>query len=55
MRDRKVNNILIIAICLVLAVAGGIYEIYSMRDGVSVREFLDVLDMESGAENEAGS
>ncbi|MBO5093167.1 MAG: hypothetical protein J6C33_02285 [Lachnospiraceae bacterium] len=49
MKDRRLNNILMIAICLVLAVIGAIYEIYSMQDGVTLEEF---LNMENGAEDE---
>lgn len=42
MKDRKMNYILIIAICLILAVAGCIYEIYSMKDAATIESILDM-------------
>ena len=41
MKDRRMNNLIIIAICAVLTVVGMIYQFYSLKDGMSFQEYLN--------------
>lgn len=40
MRDRRMNNIVVIAVCAVLTVMGIIYQFYSLKDGMSFQDYL---------------